>query len=278
MSGEPTNPQEAWTAVALAARERLRAMSDDELLAAIRARRIDLTFGIWDIIQERALGERLVREIMSYLVEAPLTPSDDYLVRFHGASALMTAVEFPAEMVECLGLQNNTARRISADYAGEHVRQAALREFWQAFKEHCASRGMVIDWEPPWPSTIPRYRVESTLDAVSTLPSPAKDRALKQAIVAEHAEECRERGVPVTPVSFDILTGTDHAQILRAVVQYAKANTVIQLDLLVRDDATCAWRHSTRVRIVHESDSASAGQSMTQSGIPYSPLYALGYR
>ncbi len=278
MTGEPTHPQEAWTAVALAARERLRALSDDELLATIRARRVDLTFGIWDIIQERALGERLVREIMSYLVEAPATPSDDYLGRFHGASALMAVVEFPAEMVECLGLQNNTARRISTDYAGEHVRQDRLREFWQAFKAHCASRGMVIEWDPPWPTTIPRYRVESTREAVSTLPNPAKDRALKHAIVAAHAQECRERDEPATPVTFDIITEGDDAQILRAVVRYANAATVIQLDLFVRADATSAWRHPMRVRIVHESDSPSAGQSMTQSGIPDSPLFALGYR
>lgn len=278
MPGEPTNPQDAWTAAALAARERLRTLSDDDLLATIRARRIDLTFGIWDIIQERALGERLVREIMSYLVAAPPTPSDDYLGRFHGASALMAVVDFPAEMVECLGLQNDTARRISTDHAGEHVRQDELRTFWQAFTRHCASRGMVLDWEPPWPTTIPRYRVESALEAVSTLPNPANHRGLKQAVVAAHAEECRQRDVPVMPVTFDVVPEVGRAQILRAVVRYANADTEIQLDILVRDDEARAWRHPQRLPIVHESDSPSAGRSMTQSGVPDSPLFALGYR
>jgi len=276
----PGSPQEAWTQRAMQVRDALRERSDDELLELVRRRSIDLTGGIWDILKERKLDERVVREIMTLLVTSPECAGDDYLTRFHAADALMKITGFPAEMVECLGPANNSARLVSTDFEGEPKRQEQLRSFWQDFKQHCLSIGLEMTWEPPWPETFIRYQVTQTLECLYPSKKPFNPRSLRDKLRHVNQVCLKEWGAQegVEQCTTEIIRDDSGAETERLVMRYARANLVVTLDCLRREPDSDQWTLPKEVRLHYDSESASFDfMKFPMSGKPDGAFFELGF-
>ncbi|HBJ85093.1 MAG TPA: hypothetical protein DDZ88_14720 [Verrucomicrobiales bacterium] len=261
-------------------RDALRERSDDELLELVRRRSIDLTGGIWDVLRERKLDERVVREIMTLLVTPAERACDDYLTRFHAADALMKITGFPAEMVECLGPANNSARLISTDFEGEPKRQEQLRSFWQDFKQHCLGIGLEMTWEPPWPETFIRYQVEQTLERPRPSDKPVNPRSLRDKLRHVNQVCLKEWEAPegAEQSATEIIRDESGAETERLIMRYARANLIVTVDCLRREPDSEQWTLPKEIRLHYESDSASFDSfKFPMSGKPDGVFFELGF-
>lgn len=273
----PSSPEEAWRQRAIAVREELSRLSDDELIDRVRRRRVDLTFGLWDVIVERRLGPEVVGAILAGLVEVPQTHGDWFLDRYHAACALLKLVDYPCEVIAG-GDFNQTAAGLASDFYGEAARQQTLREFWAALVPHAAARGVTLDAEPAWPSTFPRYVSAERLVRRPGTGGPTDAARFRGLWRATHEERLRRYLAPATGESLSFIRRTEGAlEIERAEVRYQCAGFEVWCDVLERPAAGGDWTLPDEVTLTYASDAPShcAGSIPASHA---SPFYQLGYR
>lgn len=277
MIDSPQDPEEAWHRKAIEAREKLATLDDAALLEAIRRRHIDLSQGLWEVVRERQLGVRAVREIMFLLMEIPEAPSDRFLYYYHAASALLDLMQYPSER-HANGDFNATAAELASDFYGEDVRQARLREFWPRLASHCLTMGVDPGPEPDWPTRFPRYRSEESLRLRNT-DGPLLDRELiHEAWLGLHREKQGIFGIPEDGDPVQFITRIEPGREIEQVkLRYKISDLEVDGDILERTIPGGHWRFPERVTLRYGSNGAGLGAHSIQTSHA-SALYPWSYR